>query len=277
MKVMAQRPVRLPRLPRDPIDLRTELERAVEGDHFGLEYQPIIDLQSGAIAAVEALLRWRHPTRGLLPPASFVPLAEETGLILPIGEWVLGEACQQLRRWSETEAQACQMMIGVNLSPRQLADPGLVETVAAVLESTGLEPASLCLEITESTVPSDPSGIDALHSLKSLGVTLALDDFGTGYSSLSAVDAYPIDILKIDRSFVNRLGNKPEASDMVGAVIDLAHSLGLMVVAEGVEREHEVRELRRLGCDAAQGFLFTVPCDAERLAAMLSREFALPQ
>jgi diguanylate cyclase (GGDEF)-like protein len=258
------------------LETGNELHHAIERGELRTFYQPEIDLLTGQVWAAEALLRWRHPERGLLEPAGFVSLAEETGLIIPIGEWVLEEACLQLKRWAETHSEKSTMLMAVNLSPRQLLDPGLVEAVARVLDSTEVDPANLCLEITESTVAREPSaGIDALFALKGLGVVLALDDFGTGHSSLSTLDDYPIDILKIDRSFVHRLGEKPQSKSMIGAVIDLAHSLELRVVAEGVERDGQVHELRRLGCDAAQGFFFAVPAGPERLDVVLSSHFTL--
>jgi EAL domain-containing protein (putative c-di-GMP-specific phosphodiesterase class I) len=215
---------------------------------------------------VEALLRWDHPEQGLVAPNRFIPVAEESGLIIPIGAWVLHEACRQLQAWRATSRSGLRGAVEVNLSARQVDHPDIIETVERILADTGLSPAHLTLEITESALMNDAAAtLGVLHSLKDLGVTLAIDDFGTGYSSLSYLRRFPLDILKIDKSFVDELGVAPEGSEIVAAVINLAHALGLQVVAEGVESERQLEELQRLQCDFAQGFLFSRPVPAHEV------------
>jgi diguanylate cyclase (GGDEF)-like protein/PAS domain S-box-containing protein len=242
--------------------LQTEqdLRRALERDEFRLHYQPLIDLESGFTVGVEALLRWQHPERGLIPPLDFIPLAEETGLIVPIGAWVVREACRQARTWREAEPNRQALRIAVNLSARQLAQPDLADLVAEALEETGTDPSSLVLEITESVLTEDAeSTVEALRALKSLGVRISVDDFGTGYSSLLYLKRFPVDILKVDRSFVEGLGTDPEDSAIVAGVVGLARTLGLTTVAEGVETEKQLEALRDLGCEFGQGFLWARP------------------
>jgi EAL domain-containing protein (putative c-di-GMP-specific phosphodiesterase class I) len=218
----------------------------------------------------EALIRWQHPERGLLSPDQFIPLAEESQLILPIGKWVLEQACRQAVLWHSLRPGRPPLKMAVNVSPQQLARSDLAQTIAAVLEETGMDPASLCLEITESVLMADAEFyVKALLDLKRLGVAIAIDDFGMGYSSLAYLQQFPVDILKIDMAFVSRLGQgKRQSSAIVAAIIDLAHALDLTTVAEGVENEKELRDLEDLGCDVGQGYYFGRP-QPENLAAEL--------
>ncbi|HEU4979503.1 MAG TPA: EAL domain-containing protein [Solirubrobacteraceae bacterium] len=244
------------------------LRRALERDELRLHYQPVVSLEDGSLHGLEALVRWEHPERGLLMPGAFIELAEETGLIVPLGEWVLREACATLASWRERLGTDVQ--VAVNLSARHLQQPDLDLTVAEVLKHTGLPGDKLVLEITESAVmESGPGVLATLAALKDLGVRLAIDDFGTGYSSLSHLHRFPIDVLKIDRAFVSGLGSGLDAP-IAGAIVSLAQALGLSTVAEGIEREEQRDAVRALGCDMAQGFLYARPLppgDAEKLLA----------
>jgi diguanylate cyclase (GGDEF)-like protein/PAS domain S-box-containing protein len=240
------------------LELRADLELAIERGEFSLRYQPIFDLATGAIDSFEALIRWRHPERGDVPPSDFVPLAEETGLIVPIGQWVLERACAQARAW--TDAGRDDLSISINLSARQLRDPGLVDSVARILADSGVDPDRLVIELTESEIMDDDQG--RLDALRALGVHLALDDFGTGYSSLSYLSRLPIEILKIDQSFIAPLGVEPEENVLVQSVVQLGTAMQLATVAEGIERPEQLARVRALGCTHAQGFLLTRPMDA---------------
>jgi len=236
--------------------LRTgnDLHRALERGELRMHYQPIISLEQGRVAGFEALLRWEHPQRGLMGPDEFVDLAEETSLVVPIGEWALEEACRQVTKWHEGGAD---ISMSVNLSPRQLAEPGLPERVADVLRRTNVRPDSIWLEITENTLMRDAeSTVTALVALRALGVHLSVDDFGTGYSSMTYLKRFPVEALKVDRSFVDGLGRETEDTAICTAVVSLAHALGLHAVAEGVETPEQLAELRTLGCELAQGYLF---------------------
>jgi len=263
------------------VDLELDLRRALERDELRLHYQPLIDLRTDRVVGTEALVRWQHPTRGLVPPLAFVPLAEETGLILRIGHWVLQTACAQARAWQREQADGAPIVMSVNLSARQFSQAGLVDEVAALLAATGLPPQALELEITESVVMDETeAGIARLHALRDLGVRLVLDDFGTGYSSLSYLRRLPLDAIKIDRSFVMGLGTAEadaRSSDLpiVQAVIALAHALGIEVVAEGIETPEQLRLLRSLGCDRGQGFLFARPLVPAEAARTLGRSIPL--
>jgi diguanylate cyclase (GGDEF)-like protein/PAS domain S-box-containing protein len=251
--------------------LRTgnELHRAVERNELVLHYQPIVDLHTGRVIGFEALIRWNHPERGLLMPAEFIELAEETGLIVPIGMWVLETACRQTVHWQSIRdgyVSAGPLVINVNLAARQVADPTLAKTVARIIERTGIRPSALCLELTENTLMHDATTtIDALNALRSQGVNLSIDDFGTGYSSLSYLKRFPVGALKIDRSFINGLGTDPEDTSIVQAIVTLAHSLNLAAVAEGLETSTQLEILRTLGCDFAQGFLLGHPLPPEAI------------
>ena len=253
-----------------------DLRRALERGELLLHYQPKVDLYSGQITGVEALVRWQHPVRGLVPPAQFIPLAEETGLILAIGTWVLREACRQTRQWQLDGVPP--MRVAVNLSPIQFRQPDLVEQIGNALAESGLDPGWLELEVTESLVMDNPEvATDFLKRLKQMGIRLAMDDFGTGYSSLSYLKRFPFDILKIDRSFVQNIVTDPDDAVIAVAVIAMAHSLGLQVIAEGVEDESQMRYLRSHLCDEIQGYLFCRPLPAAELAAFLREPRSLVQ
>ncbi|MDQ5834565.1 MAG: EAL domain-containing protein [Actinomycetota bacterium] len=252
------------------LGLEGELRLALERDELRLYYQPEIDVQGGGVIAVEALLRWQHPERGLLAPGEFIPLAEESGLIVPIGEWVLAESCGQLARWRATGACGPALSANVNLSACQLLDSDLSATVEHVLEKTGLEPGALCLELTETAFVEDlDTSVAVLKALRELGVILSLDDFGTGYSSLSVLDRYPLDKLKIDRSFVARLDSGDRARRLFTAVVGVAQALGLSSVAEGVETREQLDTITDMGCDSAQGFFLSRPREPEVIEALL--------
>ena len=244
------------------IELESDLQRAVARDELVVHYQPLVALGDGRLAAFEALVRWRHPTRGLLPPLAFIPLAEETDLIAEIGRWVLDEACIQAQIWGTS--------ISVNLSGRQLEQSDLVEVVAGALARSGLPPERLWLEITETVLMRDTeTTIDRLRALKALGVKLAVDDFGTGYSSLQYLRRFPIDLLKMAKPFVDGLSSGPEGAALAKTILELGHSLGLRTVAEGIEGAAELAQLRRLGCDLGQGFLFAQPLSAVDATALV--------
>jgi diguanylate cyclase (GGDEF)-like protein len=239
--------------------LRTgnELHRALERGELRMHYQPIVSLETGRIAGFEALLRWEHPKRGLVGPDEFVGLAEETGLVVPIGSWALEESCRQAEYW---HSHGSNITISVNLSPRQLAEPGLPNDVARVLQATRVNPDLVWLEITETALMRDAeSAVRALGALRALGVHLAVDDFGTGYSSMTYLKRFPVEALKVDRTFVDGIGRDAEDSAICTAVVSLAHALGLRAVAEGVETPEQIAELRTLGCELAQGYLFGRP------------------
>jgi diguanylate cyclase (GGDEF)-like protein/PAS domain S-box-containing protein len=256
------------------LDLAADLGRAVEKDQLHLCYEPQISLASGRICCVEALVRWRHPTRGEVPPAEFIPLAEETGMILPIGDWVLREACRQVKAWQERWPAPAPLTIAVNLSARQLQHHGIVDDVHAALAAAGLDPRSLVLEITETEIMEQlDAAITILTALRRLGVRLALDDFGTGYSSLSYLQRLPVDILKIDRSFVVDVARSIEDSALARGILTLAQTLGLETVAEGIETAEQLAALRELGCQLGQGYLFARPLGPGAVDALLERHY----
>ena len=250
------------------MSLEKDLRHALERNELVLYYQPKADLYSGHITGVEALIRWQHPERGLVPPVQFIPLAEQSGLIVPIGAWVLREACRQASQWQKEGLPP--MRVAVNLSPLQFRQADLVEQVASVLAETGLDPYWLELEVTESLVMDNPeAAADFLKRLKKMGIRLAMDDFGTGYSSLGYLRRFPFDVLKIDRSFVQNIVSEPDDAVIAVAVIAMAHSLGLQVIAEGVEDESQMRYLRAHLCDEIQGYLFSQPLPAAELATFV--------
>jgi diguanylate cyclase (GGDEF)-like protein len=254
------------------LSLEHALRRALERREFLLHYQQKNDLRSGAIIGAEALVRWNHPEWGLVRPARFIPLAEETGLIVPLGEWVLGEACRQARAWMDQGLKPG--VVSVNLSARQFRQEGLVRTVSRILEETRLDPSLLEFELTESMVMHNvEAAITTLQGLKSLGVALSVDDFGTGYSSLSYLRQLPVDTLKIDRSFVRDIGagENPDDGVIAQAIISLGHSLRLKVIAEGVETDAQLRFLKRHGCDELQGFLYGEAVAPAEYAKLLER------
>jgi diguanylate cyclase (GGDEF)-like protein/PAS domain S-box-containing protein len=252
------------------LEVERELRGALERDELELHYQPVVALASGEIVAVEALVRWRHPRRGVLDPSEFVSIAEESGLIEPIGRWVQETACRQALGWHALQPDRRPLDIAVNLSARQVAHRDLADSVAEVLTRTGLEPVNLRLEITESSlVEESATAMATLAALSEIGVRLVLDDFGTGYSSLAYLNRFPFDALKIDRSFVEGLGVEQERTAIVEAVIGMARALSLEAIAEGVESEAQLSELRRLGCDFAQGHLFSRPLAPEKVTELL--------
>ena len=250
------------------IDLENDLRRALERRELRAHYQPIVDLATGRVVGFEALVRWQHPRRGLVPPLSFIPLAEETGLIHPLGRWVLETACRQAAAWRDAH-QGSNLVMSVNLSGRQFAQPDLVDEVAGILIESRLAPEALELEITESVVMDESeAGVRTLRRLRDLGVRLVLDDFGTGYSSLSYLKHLPLDTIKIDRSFVAGLSEDADRS-IVEAVVALAHGLRIGVVAEGIETEAQRRRLIELGCGLGQGYLFSRPVPAAEAGRLL--------
>jgi diguanylate cyclase (GGDEF)-like protein/PAS domain S-box-containing protein len=254
----------------DRLEIEADLRRACERDELVVHYQPVIELGSGRITTVEALVRWQHPTRGLLPPDTFIPIAEDTGLIDGIGRHVLDVACAQVRHWQLEHPEHGHLSAAVNLSPRQLLDPTLIDDVSAALAASGLPAANLTLEITEGAMMRDAdAAIRSLQALKALGVRLAVDDFGIGHSSLSYLQRFPIDVLKIDKSFVWSIDAGPDESALAHAIVRLAQTLHLTAIAEGVETEEQATALTALGCDQAQGFYFARPLDAAALDALL--------
>ncbi len=255
------------------LQLETDLRRAVERQELQNHYQPIVSLQTGTIAGFEALVRWKNPRRGLILPSEFIPVAEETGLILSIGPWVLLEACCQLSRWQMQRPDSPQLTVSVNLSGKQFMQPDLVEQTAQILRKANLDPRSVKLEITESVIMENTESVTAmLMQLRALNIQLGIDDFGTGYSSLSYLHRFPIDTLKIDRSFVSRMGVERENAAIVRTIVSLAHNLGMNVIAEGVETKEQLAQLRALGCEYAQGDFFSKPLDGEAATALISAE-----
>ena len=255
----------------DRMDLEMDLRSAITNRDFRLHYQPILRLDTGRIVEVEALIRWQHEKRGLLQPDAFIGLTEETGLIVPIGQWVLTEACRQARTWQIEFPRSPALGMSVNLSAKQFQNPKLVEEITDALTMSGLDPACLKLEITESVVMQDvPATLAKLRELKDLGIRLAIDDFGTGYSSLGYLKRFPVDTLKIDRSFVKGLSHEGGDSAIVRAVVTVAKSLNMDVTAEGIETEQQRLELKALGCDLGQGFLFGRPSAPEHLKPLLA-------
>jgi EAL domain-containing protein (putative c-di-GMP-specific phosphodiesterase class I) len=245
------------------VRVQTELDRALEEGQLRLCYQPIVSLPETSVTRCEALLRWEHPDRGLLLPADFIPLAEETGLILPIGEWVLREACKQAQAWRQANRD---VGITVNVSTRQLSEPMLADCVKAALDDSGLPAAALCLEITETAIMDRPhEAAPALEALKSLGVKVAMDDFGSGYSSLTFLKSLPLDVIKIDKSFVAGLPTSAEDRAIVTAILSLARDTERAVIAEGVETTALHSQLVGLGCELGQGFLYDTPKPADEL------------
>jgi diguanylate cyclase (GGDEF)-like protein/PAS domain S-box-containing protein len=252
--------------------LETDLRRAIERRELVPYYQPIIDLETRTLRGFEALARWRHPTRGLIMPDVFIPVAEETGLIGPIGEFMLSEACRQMRQWQRQYVRTPPLSISVNVSTRQLAQGDVPEQVRRVLEETGLDPASLTLEITESALMQNlKAGAAVIGQLHEMAVRLHIDDFGTGYSSLAYLQSFPVHTLKVDRSFVSRMEDAPNQAEIVRAIVSLAQNLGMEVTAEGVETDAQADALQLLRCTSAQGFLFSRPVPAEEAERLIAR------
>lgn len=252
----------------DPLELEMELDKAIDQDQLFLHYQPKINLNTGKIVGVEALIRWEHPEWGLIPPGTFIPIAEETGLIIPIGEWALNVACKQNKIWQE---RGFKTVVSVNLSAIQFNQPNLIDTIEAALQKTGLEPHFLEVEITESMTADIESTILMLQHLKKIGVRISIDDFGTGFSSLSYLKYFPVDILKIDQSFIRKLHNNPNDETIVKAIISMAHNLNLKVVAEGIETKEQLVFLQQHLCDEGQGFFLSKPLLANDLEQKRSR------
>ena len=251
------------------MQMETDLRRALGREEFVLYYQPIISFDSGRLAGFEALIRWNHPLRGFVGPAEFIPIAEDNGMINPIGRWVLQEACRQMREWQQQHPGGLPLTISVNLSGKQFSQPDLIEVIAGILRETGLPAPFLKLEITETVIMENAdSAAEMLNELKALGSQLAIDDFGTGYSSFSHLHRFPIDTLKIDRAFVSRMDTSRESSEIVRTILSLAHNLKMSVVAEGVETSAQIKQLRNLGCEYGQGYFLHRPmpaADAEKL------------
>ena len=253
----------------DRLTLRTELDSALGAGEFRLLYQPIVDLDQLVMRGVEALIRWQHPTRGLLAPDKFIPVLEDTGDIVGVGRWVLDEACRQLADW---RSAGHDLTMSVNASMRQLDDNAFVDDVRAALDRHGLAPSSLIIEITESVLMKDANATVArLHRLKGLGVLLAIDDFGTGYSSLAYLRQFPVDVLKIDRSFVSEMSGSPDAAALIHTLVELGHTLGLTTLAEGIEQTGQIEGLRTENCDHGQGYLFSRPVAAVEIEGLLAR------
>jgi EAL domain-containing protein (putative c-di-GMP-specific phosphodiesterase class I) len=251
------------------LHLEADLQQAIEARELHLNYQPIVSLETGQVVSFEALLRWQHPTRGGVSPVNFIPLAEETGLIIPLGEWVLSEACKRLSVWREQFPWLVSM--SVNLSGVQLGNPDLLRSVDEILQSLSLSGSSLKLEITESMLMEKGSAATALlGQLKARQIQLSIDDFGTGYSSLAYLQSLPIDTLKIDRSFISGIEHREKNLEITQTIITLAHSLKLDVVAEGVETEAQLDIVRSLGCEYGQGYLFSRPLDEQAAVAFMT-------
>lgn len=252
------------------LTLENNLRRALEREEFKVFYQPKVNAKTGRIGGVEALVRWQHPELGLIPPSEFIPLAEDTGLIEPLGEWVLRTACAQSRQWQTDGFDS--MFIAVNLSPRQFQQPNLLRVITDIIETTRVDSSCLVLEVTESSIMKNAeAAIETLRELKKMGIKIAIDDFGTGYSSLGYLKRLPIDILKIDRSFVCDVATDADDAALVMAIISLAHNLSLMVVAEGVETDEQLKFLKLLRCDGWQGYLYSKPVPVEDLSRFLQK------
>jgi EAL domain-containing protein (putative c-di-GMP-specific phosphodiesterase class I) len=252
------------------LELRADLQRGLDGGQFELHYQPIIRLADSRVAGMEALLRWHHPERGLVQPGDFIPFAEETGLIVPIGRWVLREACLQAVAVQELWTDSPPLYMCVNLSVRQLQHSDVIADVRDALEESGLDPKLLMIEITESMLIEDPEvAVVKLEEMRALGVRIAMDDFGTGYSSLSYLSRFPVDVIKMDRSFLGPESTR-EAADLSSAVVALGSSLALDVVAEGIEFDEQLNRLRDLGCELGQGFHFAHPMESGHLMDYLA-------
>jgi len=257
------------------LDFEAALRRAVIRQQFTVRYQPVVELPGGKLAGLEALVRWDHPERGLVMPGEFVALAEDTGLIVPIGRWVLHAACQAARDWQRRFPLQPHPFLSVNLSVRQLQQPDLLEDVAGALDASGLDPDQLMLEITESVLAADQEAmLERLSGLRALGVHLAIDDFGTGYSSLAYLRHLPVDVLKLAKPFVDGLLHGAEEAALTNAILRIADLLGLRVIAEGIEQEAQAQELARLGCPYGQGFHFARPLDQFAVEALLVAEQA---
>jgi EAL domain-containing protein (putative c-di-GMP-specific phosphodiesterase class I) len=250
--------------------LESGIRRALESDQFSLYYQPKVDIGSGRITAMEALVRWNHPDLGLLPAGDFIPLAEETGVIFPLGEWVLRQACQQNRAWQEQGLPPIR--VAVNISGYQLQQRSLVEHIEGILAETGLAPSSLEIEVTETVIMQNPDfAVSVLKGLRDLGIHLSIDDFGTGYSSLAHLKRFSVNTLKIDKSFMRDIESSDTDAAIATAIIAMGNSLKLQVIAEGVETEGQLAFLRKNSCQEMQGFLFSRPIPAQEVPAFIRK------
>jgi len=257
------------------LQLESDLRRAVEEKQFVVYYQPIIALETGRLSGFEALVRWNHPTRGLVSPLDFIPVAEETGLIVPIGKFVLDEACTKVREWQLESPSHRSLSVSVNLSGRQVAQHDILDQVKNALQQSKLSPHCLKLEITESVVMENAEAATLMFKqLRALGIQLSIDDFGTGYSSLSYLHRFPLNYLKIDRSFVSRMTTADDNSEIVRTIATLAHNLGMQVIAEGIETVDQFGRLKALGCEYGQGFLFSAPVNEVEALHLLTKDAA---
>jgi len=259
-------------------EIETGLRKAIDERRLVLHYQPIISTVDERICGFEALVRWNHPERGMIPPGEFIPIAEESDLIILLGRWVLRESCRQMAEWHRRFSSVPPLTVNVNVSSRQLCDSHLLEDVEAALTESGLDPAFLALEVTESSIMGNAEQtLGTLDRLRAMNVRLEIDDFGTGYSSLSYLQRLPFDTLKIDRSFVRDLSAGSDSLDITKAIVEMAHSLRLEVIAEGVETEDQLCQLRELGCNYVQGFLFSKPIPSEAAPSLYpkTREYGL--
>lgn len=262
------------------LQMENDLRRAVERKEFQVYYQPIVELETSKIKGFEALVRWQHPNQGLVSPAAFIPVAEETGLIVPIGYWILREACCQLQVWQERFSAPPSgatiypaLTISVNLSSKQFLQPHLTQQIDQILQETGLDARSLSLEITESLIAENDESVAAtLLQLRELGIELCIDDFGTGYSSLARLHHFPINMLKIDRSFVSRIGTSKGNLEIIEAIVTIAHQLKMDVTAEGVETAEQLAQLRKLKCRFGQGYLFSRPVDSAAAETLIAAQ-----
>jgi EAL domain-containing protein (putative c-di-GMP-specific phosphodiesterase class I) len=252
------------------LQMENDLRRALDRKEFLAFYQPTVSLFSGKLTGFEALMRWDHPQRGLTLPEEFIPLAEETGLIIPMGLWILRESCDQMQKWITKFPDHSDLTISVNLSGVQIAEPDLVDQVEKILKASTLPPQKLTLEMTESVLMSHPEeATKKLNQLKALGIRLHIDDFGTGYSSLSYLHRLPVDTLKVDRSFVSRIGKNHEKGEIVKTIATLAHNLGMEVIAEGVETADQFSLVKALQCESAQGFYFSPPTESQEAEKLI--------
>lgn len=255
------------------LQLETDLRRAVELGEFRLHYQPLVSLKTGRITGLEALVRWEHPSRGLVHPGDFIPIAEETGLIVPMGRWVLDEACRRMKEWQESHPRTEPLTIGVNLSAKQFSQPDIVDQIGSAVSASGINPRTLRIEITESAIiDKGTSSANVLQKIRDLGVQIYLDDFGTGYSSLSYLHGLPIDAIKIDRAFVSNMDTDEKNLRLVRTILTLAEIVGVRAEAEGISTAEQLRELRSLNCEQGQGYLFSAPITIEAVHEVLTAD-----
>jgi EAL domain-containing protein (putative c-di-GMP-specific phosphodiesterase class I) len=254
------------------LQFETDLRHAVDREEFEVYYQPIVELDTGRMHEFEALIRWRHPVHGLISPETFIQVAEETGMIIPIGKWIIDMACRHTAEWQARSA--ARLSTSVNLSAKQLVHPHLCSQIKEILDETGLDPRQLKLEVTESTVMENSErSLSVLSELAALGVSLSTDDFGTGYSSLSYLHRFPFSRLKIDRSFINKMDEDEKSAAIVKTILMLGENLDIEVVAEGIETESQLATLNSLGCRLGQGFLFSEPVSADEVHSLLTKRF----